>query len=307
MHDKHLFTEEPCNGKLLSTVLESNGSREGVVDFTQVIRDAALGRRLADKLVKIYRKSGEENWILIHVEIQATEEGNFAQRMFTYHYRIYDRYKRPVASFAVLGDERSTWRPEQFGYELFGCKIDFQFPIVKLVDYSQRQSELEASRNPFAIVVMAHLAAIQTRDDRLQRKQQKLALVRKLYSLGFERSEVLNLLAFVDWMLTLPLDLEAEFRREVEQLEAEQRMQYITSFERIGFQKGIEQSQNQIRQVLLKSISLGLKLKFGELGQNLLPEIESIQDASLLETILSAIETASTVSELRQVYQPATE
>jgi hypothetical protein len=68
---------------------------------------------------------------------------------------------------------------------------------------------------------MAHLAASETRNDRLRRKQQKLSLVRRLYQQGFEREDVLNLLAFVDWMLTLPLDLEAEFKTEVEQLEAE--------------------------------------------------------------------------------------
>jgi hypothetical protein len=112
--------------------------------------------------------------------------------------------------------------------------MDGQFPIAKLVDYKQRWSEKDASRNPFATVVMAHLVAIQTRDDRLQRKQSKLALVRRLYFQGFEREEVLNLLAFVDWMLTLPFDLEQEFWQEVEQLEAEQRMGYITSFERIA-------------------------------------------------------------------------
>jgi hypothetical protein len=102
-------------------------------------------------------------------------------------------------------------------------------------------------------------------------------------------------LAFIDWLLTLPLDLEQEFRREVEQLEVEQRMRYITSFELSG-----------IRQGLLKGISLGLKLKFGKYGQNLLPEIESIEDVGLLETILSALETVSTVDELRQIYQPTT-
>ena len=33
MCDKHCITEEPCDGKLSSTVLESSGSREGVTDF----------------------------------------------------------------------------------------------------------------------------------------------------------------------------------------------------------------------------------------------------------------------------------
>ncbi|MHC5930853.1 RpnC/YadD family protein, partial [Nostoc sp.] len=162
-------------------------------ELEQVVRDAELGKRLADKLVKIYRIGGEESWILIHLEIQSQSESDFSERMFTYNYRIYDRYKRSVASLAVLGDEQVNWRPNQFGYELFGTKVEFQFPIVKLLDYQQRQSELEASRNPLATVVMAHLAALQTKSDRLERKQQKLSLVRRLYQQGFEREDVLNL------------------------------------------------------------------------------------------------------------------
>ncbi|MFL9452237.1 MULTISPECIES: RpnC/YadD family protein [Nostocales] len=229
--------------------------------------------------------------------MQAQEESNFTQRMFIYNYRIYDRYKRPVVSLAVLGDERSTWRPTQFGYQLFGCRMDFQFPIVKLVDYEQRWSELFASRNPFATVVMAHLKAIETRSDRNARLQSKLALTKRLYELGFEREDIINLFQFIDWMMSLPSELEQEFWQEIRTFEESRRMPYITSVERIGIEKG-KQS------VLIKAISLGVKLKFGESGQNLLPEIESISDVSLLETILEAIDTACTVKELRQVYQP---
>jgi hypothetical protein len=29
----------------------------------------------------------------------------FAERMFVYNYRLYDRYRRPIASMAVLADE----------------------------------------------------------------------------------------------------------------------------------------------------------------------------------------------------------
>ena len=73
------------------------------------------------------------------------------------------------------------------------------------------------------------------------------------------------------------------------------------------FKKGLSKATHQIRQVLLKSISLGLKLKFGDRGQNLLPEIESISDVDLLETILETIDTASTVEEMRLLYQPKTD
>jgi hypothetical protein len=264
-------------------------------ELQQVVRDAELGKRLADKLVKVYRANGEESWILIHVEVQSQEETDFPRRMFVYNYRIFDRYNRSVASLAVLGDENTSWRPSQFGYELFGCTVDFQFPVIKLLDYQQSLPELEANRNPFATVVMAHLAAVQTRSDRLQRKQSKLALVRRLYEQGFEREAVLNLLAFIDWMLTLPLDLEREFRQSVEQLEEEQRMQYVTSFERIA---RIES--------LLEGIELGLKLRFGTEGLGLLPEISTIEDVEQLRAVLAGLETASNLDELRQIIQNST-
>ncbi|MCC5666985.1 cytosolic protein [Nostoc sp. CHAB 5784] len=265
-------------------------------ELEQVVRDAELGKRLADKLIKIYRTGGEESWILIHLEIQSQSESDFSERMFIYNYRIYDRYKRSVASLAVLGDERINWRPNQFGYSLFGCTINFQFPVVKLLDYQQRQSELEASRNPLATVVMAHLAAVQTKSDRLQRKQQKLSLVRRLYQQGFEREDVLNLLAFVDWVLTLPQDLEREFLFEVEQIEAEQRMQYVTSFERSGIRLG-----------LLEGIELGLELKFGASELFIMEEVSQIYDIEQLRAIKEQIKTATTIEELRRIIRSETE
>ena len=107
-------------------------------ELQQVVRDAELGRRLVDKLVKIYRRNGEEAWVLVHIEIQGQPETGFAERMYVYNYRIYDRYKRSVASLAVLGDDHSSFRPNQFGYELWGSEVFFRFPVVKLLDYQQQ-------------------------------------------------------------------------------------------------------------------------------------------------------------------------
>ena len=262
-------------------------------ELQQVIRDAELGRRLVDKLVKIYRIGGEETWVLVHIEVQAQEESDFSARMYTYNYRIYDLYKRSVASIAILGDDRADWRPSQFGYQLFGCRVDFQFPVIKLLDYQQRQSELEASRNPFATVVMAHLAAVQTRNDRLQRKQQKLALVRRLYSLGFEREDIINLFQFIDWMMSLPLELEREFWQEFRDFEESRRMRYVTSVERLGIRLG-----------LLEAIELGLELKFGREALAIMDSVSRIYDIEQLRAIKSGIKTVSNLEELRQIYQP---
>jgi hypothetical protein len=217
-----------------------------------------------------------------------------------------------VASFAVLGDEQFSWRPNQFSYELWGTDVAFKFSIIKLLDYQQEWSGLDVNRNPFATVVMTHLKAQETRDNMLRRKEWKLALIERLYEQGYERDDVINLFQFIDWMMTLPEELEQEFWQELQQYEESMRMPYITSVERIGIQKGIqqgieqgiEQSLSQMRQILLESLELGLELKFGHEGLSLLPEISQIEDVEQLRVIQARLKTVSTVEELRQIYQP---
>ncbi|MDV2998378.1 MAG: hypothetical protein N4J56_008083 [Chroococcidiopsis sp. SAG 2025] len=48
-------------------------------ELQQVVRDAELGRRLVDKLVKIYLQGGEEAWVLIHLEVQSQPESGKAR------------------------------------------------------------------------------------------------------------------------------------------------------------------------------------------------------------------------------------
>lgn len=77
-------------------------------------------------------------------------------------------------------------------------------------------------------------------------------------------------------------------------------MPYITSIERLATRKGIKQG-------LLEAIELGLRLKFGDEGLEILPEISEIQDVEQLKAIIGGLlTTVSTLSELRQLYQPTT-
>ena len=70
--------------------------------------DAELGRRHVDKLIRVSGFGGEATRIFVHIEIQGEAAQDFAERMFVHHYRLYDRYRSPVASLAVFG-RRSAW------------------------------------------------------------------------------------------------------------------------------------------------------------------------------------------------------
>lgn len=74
-------------------------------ELQQVVRDAETCVRRVDKLVRVtLKESGQEAWILIHIEIQGQPEKVFAERMYIYNYRLFDKYKRRVVSLAVLTD-----------------------------------------------------------------------------------------------------------------------------------------------------------------------------------------------------------
>ena len=59
-------------------------------------------------------------------------EKQFEDRMYTYNYRLYDQFKRPVASFAILSDDSPIWRPSQF-QQIYGAVASTSVPYGKIV------------------------------------------------------------------------------------------------------------------------------------------------------------------------------
>jgi hypothetical protein len=260
-------------------------------EFQQVVREAEIGRRYVDKLVRVWTKAGKECWVLIHVEVQTDRDPDFASRMYVYNYRIFDRYNVPVASLAVLADDDPNWRPHEFRQALFDCEVGIRFPAVKLLDFVEYETELEASENPFAKIVLAHLKARQTQKDVVNRQTWKLRLVRGLYVRGFSAKDVRELFRLIDWLMVLPPPIEVLFRQDLDSLQKEKGMPYVTSIERVAR-----------RELLRKSIRIGLKIKFGDEGLKLMPEIENIHDGDLLDKILESLETAATLDDVRRFW-----
>ncbi len=63
------------------------------------------GALTVDKLFKVQLKSGEPRWLYVHIEIQAQKDGRFEIRMWTYNYRLCDRFGPEVVSLAILADD----------------------------------------------------------------------------------------------------------------------------------------------------------------------------------------------------------
>ena len=73
-------------------------------ELQQVRPQAESGKRLVNKLVKVWLQTGEELWVMVHIEVQNQRKTAFDKRMCNYNHRIGDLYNCQVASLAILTD-----------------------------------------------------------------------------------------------------------------------------------------------------------------------------------------------------------
>jgi predicted transposase YdaD len=135
----------------------------------------------------------------------------------------------------ILTDTDTTYRPDTFIQAGWDFEHKLHFPLVKIIDYKNKEKELENSPNPMAIVVLAQLKCLESKKETPEVKfDVKLTLIRMLYRKGYNRKQIEQLLCFIDWLITLPKDLEEKITDEIIKFEEVEKMTYVTSFERVG-------------------------------------------------------------------------
>jgi predicted transposase YdaD len=122
----------------------------------------------------------------------------------------------------------------------------------------------------------------------------KLRLIRQLYEAGYNQEQIINLFNFLDWVLVLPKQLEAEFWTELKAYEEERQMPYITTGERIGYDRGKEEGQEEGARSLILRL---LTRKVGTVSDH---EIDRIQALSIdqLETLGEALLNFGSIEDL---------
>lgn len=247
-------------------------------EFRKIMRDSEQINRRVDKLVQVYLKSGEEVWILLHIEIQGYKDLDFPKRMFVSWYRIYDKHNRDVVSFAILSDDDTSWEPSGFEKTLLGTTVLHSYNSVKLLNYKGREAELEANANPFAVIVLAHLDMKATKNNPAARLPAKINRVDQLYKRGLTRKEIVHLFNFIDWLLTLP-PLEAlVFDAAWAEIEEENRMPFVSRVERNAMERGLEQG-------LRESIIDMIEMKFQSVPDIILSRLNEIKELETLRQL----------------------
>ena len=265
-------------------------------EFQQIVRDARLGRRYADKLVSVWSTQGTEINVMVHIEIQAARDNDFPERMYVYNYRIYDKHKKPVTSLAILADEETKWHPQKFSRAQWGCSVDFKFPTVKLKPLTRDMDALLNQANPFAMITAAHLMTQASKHDPQKRYVWKWKLTRMLYEKHFSREQILNLYRFIDWLMVLPELLSKKFNTQHKDYEEDKKMPYITTAERIGREEGM---LADAREMVLEA----LDIKFNTVPGDMRRIINALNNRVLLKKLHRSAIQSKDIQEFRKIIQ----
>lgn len=258
-------------------------------ELAQLAPGAVVGPRRVDKLVRVCKLSqppAPAERLLVHVEVQNWPGRDFAERMFIYNYRIYDRYQCAVASMAVTADSGKRPPPGHFGFEAFGCGIWLDFPAVPLAKYAQDLDTLLQDENPFALLTAAHILALRTRHKHSERYAGRLLLIKRLYEHEWDGRRTMDFMRAIAWMMRLPPSLEAILLEEARQLRKEGKVDYLMPFEREALERGRQQGftegkEEGIRLGQVQVLERLLARRFGSLPAHVRQQLHGADSAQL--------------------------
>ncbi|MCS7079772.1 MAG: hypothetical protein NZ585_06950 [Chloracidobacterium sp.] len=123
----------------------------------ELFLDVVRGERREVDLVVKGRFRGRDAFFLIHVETQATRRADFAERMFLYGARLYEKHRLPIYPVAVLScDAPRSLEPDTFTFQ-FGERtpLKYTFLVVQLNRLNWR--DFVNRPNPVASALMAKI------------------------------------------------------------------------------------------------------------------------------------------------------
>jgi predicted transposase YdaD len=245
--------------------------------------DLTTGEKKIIDLLAEVKLSGQDAVVLIHVEAQASSEADFAQRMFFYFARLYQKYGHRIYPIVVFSfDEPFREEPCTHCVEFAGLKVlEFNFAPIQLNRLYWRDYLSQPS--PVAAALMAKMQIAPC-----DRPQVKAECLRLLTTLRLDPARVQLISGFVDTYLQLNAQEEGMFQAEIGKLEESEQvgvMQIVTSWMEQGIEQGIERGIEQgIEQGIERGIEQGerslilrlLTRRIGEVSPNLRSQIQSL-------------------------------
>jgi len=226
-----------------------------------------------DVLVKVRTKEGQNQVILVHLEVQTKADPAMSKRMYDYATRIYHHLGVLPLGILILTDSNPTFRPDTHRISL-GPDLEASHPfyLVKTIDWAKNLDQLKDNPHIIAQALYVFLKTQKEMMELLKRQRQrqrqrqaksdknnheirsflrdirnqqklrfKINLETHILSLGLDQKFLFELELFLDWMVSLPPLLEIEYIEKRNQILVQRGdvMAFVSSFERAAKREGI--------------------------------------------------------------------
>lgn len=233
------------------------------------------GTRTTDLLARVYLLDGQEQWILLHLEIQTESNEWFSYRMFEYYYRAIDRYNKPIVAFVIFTGGANQKQPSAYTYNLLGTEISYKYNVYQIFQHSDE--ELLEWDNPFALVVLAAKKAhLENEVPEEVLNEQRFIIARTMIASGkYSKKQIEEFILFLKNIIFVNNEeININFDREIAKLTGGKvnmpgiieavaliyREEAIEKGLKEGFQKGIAQGlEKGLEQGIEKGIEKGIK------------------------------------------------
>lgn len=250
------------------------------------------GKIIPDKLFRVYRKDGKIGFVIVHVEIEKSPDKKILKRMFLYYTRLIDLFPNAeITAIVVYIGKRVPTVYDVYEYKFGGTEIRYKFNayVVK----HQKEADLIASENPFALAVLACFYAIKGEKDDNKRLFYKRKLTRLCLERNYPLHKIRNLLLFIGFVIFLPKEKEAIYLKKTydmikegkKKLTLHQQNRLVTEFILEHFMSkemrtSIEEEANQELKATLAELEVEIKLKAAESAAKLKEEIRLKEESA---------------------------
>ncbi len=206
----------------------------------EVVTDLTGGKKGRVDLLVETRLREEEAFILVHLEPQSYREEEFAERMFIYAARLYEKHRKPIVPIAVFSHRSRVVEPDSFRWKLpFKEVLRLDYYALQLCRQDWRT--FVRSDNPVAAALLSSMGY-----RRKERKEVYMAFLRMLFQTEQNPAKLSLITLFFETYMksteTEQQEVQAEFIKEYPEKE-ESLMGLMSSYERKGYIQGLNEGK----------------------------------------------------------------
>ena len=162
-----------------------------------------------DKLIKCSLLDGNEQHILLHIEIEANNPYNIAQRMFIYYCALKLKFpKLEIQALIIYLGEENPINWHLYHYKFILLEITYKCKYFNIVDV--KEDDLLKSNNPFAYIVLFNKWLFENK----QTMQKRFTITKKLFLILKDRKidleSIKKIFVFINKLVSLTNEMEKE-------------------------------------------------------------------------------------------------